>query len=209
MVIPVMLCDRLAADPEDRTRAVENGQPVAGMSIADMDETKAIAACEKAVVAFPDVPRFHFQLGRALFKARQYARTVEEMEKAAEGGHSIAQGDLAYLYLKGPKGVPRDIARAIRVGMPAAEAGVVSAMYTLGEAYAFDEPKTQDYAQARQWYARAADEGAAQAMFALAQLFEKGLGGPVDRTQARLWYQRAADGGYARATDALKRLDGQ
>jgi len=53
-------CDRLAAHPSDPNHAGD------GVSSGDVDTRKAITACEAAVAKWPENPRFHYQLGRAL-----------------------------------------------------------------------------------------------------------------------------------------------
>lgn len=203
--MPVTLCDRLAADPEDMTRAIENGRPVAGVEIGRISRD-AVAQCQTAVESNPDVARFHFQLGRAYVAAEDYARALEQMLLAADLGHNVARGDASYLLARRLKGITPDIARAIKVGLPAAEAGVVSAMMNVAFAYRLDNPGTQDFAQARAWYRRAADAGAEAAMFALGQLLETTNGGPRDIEGAKELYRRAAAKGHENSRKALQRL---
>lgn len=204
-VVPVTVCDRLTADEEDSTRAIENGRPIAGVKVSDIP-VKAIAECKAAVAANPEVARFHFQLGRAYYVTKDFALALEQLLQAADLGHNVARGDAAYILGRGVGGVPRDTAKAISIGLPAARAGVVSAMANVAFAYAYNDPATQDYSAARLWYGKAAETGAEAAVLALGKLLEEGKGGPVDLDAARALYRKAAAEGSTRARDALQRL---
>ena len=57
-------CDRLASHGEDPFRVAP------GVSRANMDFPRAIAACEAAVAAEPANPRLRYQLGRVLWLQR-------------------------------------------------------------------------------------------------------------------------------------------
>ena len=204
-VVPVTVCDRLTADEEDGTRAIENGRPIAGVKVSDIP-VKAIAECKAAVAANPEVARFHFQLGRAYYVTKDFALALEQLLQAADLGHNVARGDAAYILGRGVGGVPRDTAKAISIGLPAARAGVVSAMANVAFAYAYNDPATQDYRAARLWYGKAAETGAEAAVLALGKLLEEGKGGPVDLDAARALYRKAAAEGSTKARDALQRL---
>lgn len=85
--------DELAADPSDPTKPKNvKGIPDAALASETALES-AINACTDAVAAFPDEPRYHFELGRALFIAGA-DEAVEHLALAAEKEHGAA---LAYL----------------------------------------------------------------------------------------------------------------
>ena len=53
-------CDREVAHPSDPDKVVE------GVGSGEVVTHRAIPACRRAVAEFPDVARFHYQLGRAI-----------------------------------------------------------------------------------------------------------------------------------------------
>lgn len=169
--MPVTVCDRLAADPEDRERAKEAGQPIAGIAdVGTIEGTRAVAACLKAVGDFPEVARFRFQLGRAYVAAKNYNAAFEQLRIAAEGGHAVAQNDLGSLYFNG-LGVDKDPQTAIEWFQRAGDAGVASAQLSLGTIYEKGLGGVPaDRATAKAWYRKAAAQGNAKAAQALARL---------------------------------------
>lgn len=79
-------CDWEAAHPSDPYHVGP------GVSSKAVDTARAIVACEEAVAADPEEPRFHYQLGRAKVYAADRAQTdwtvgLPHLEKAAEMGH--------------------------------------------------------------------------------------------------------------------------
>ena len=94
-------CDRLAAHPSDLRRVGE------GVVFGDISPDTAIAACQSAVGEFPGIPRFQYQLGRALHKGERYEDAIAWYRKAAEQGHASGQTDLGNMYWKG-RGVEKD-----------------------------------------------------------------------------------------------------
>ena len=73
----------------------------------------------------------------------------------------------------------------------AANAGSLSAMYSLGIIYQAGLGVEKDYQQARQWHEKAAAGGNEKAMLALSLIYEQGLGVPVDEDRARYWRKKA------------------
>jgi TPR repeat protein len=74
----------------------------------------------------------------------------------------------------------------------AAEAGNVSAMRSLGNAYSNGQGATKDYGEAMRWLRKAADRGDADAMNSVGSLYAGGLGVATDYAEAMRWYQKAA-----------------
>lgn len=84
-------CDRQAAhklDPERMTT---------GVAINDVIPRRAISACEEAIAAHPDEPRFHYQLGRAFTAANRDPEAVAAFEKAALAGYPMAAYNLGIM----------------------------------------------------------------------------------------------------------------
>jgi uncharacterized protein len=64
----------------------------------------------------------------------------------------------------------------------------------------------QDYAKAREWFAKAAARDDASAMFLLGALYQHGHGVAEDYAKAREWFEKAAAKGDANAEKRLKSL---
>lgn len=85
-----------------------------------------------------------------------------------------------------------DRATALRVWLPLAEKGDITAQTYVGEIFEKGVGVPSDYAAAAQWYRRAAESGNSRAAVNLGSLFERGLGVAKDSKQALNWYRRAA-----------------
>lgn len=83
-------CDELAAHPDDPGRL----KGVKGVMDDDLNAQAAVDACLAAVEAFPDEPRFAFQLGRVLMIGGERDLASGLLSEAAAGGSAAA---LAYL----------------------------------------------------------------------------------------------------------------
>lgn len=86
--------DERAGHPDDPTKP-KNIKGVADAALESEDAlTKAIEASAEAVAAFPEEPRYRFQLGRALMLAGM-EDAIPHLEFAAEKGHGAAMAYLA------------------------------------------------------------------------------------------------------------------
>jgi predicted nucleic acid-binding Zn-ribbon protein len=85
-----------------------------------------------------------------------------------------------------------DYQTALRVWLPAAEAGDAKAQNYVGEIYEKGLGVPPDFERAAEWYRRAAERGDPQAQVNLGQLHERGLGVPQDSAAAVSWYRRAS-----------------
>lgn len=84
-----------------------------------------------------------------------------------------------------------DYKSALRVWMPAAEAGDAEAQVNVGEIFEKGLGEAPNYQAALVWYRRAAEQGNGRAEFNLGTLYEQGLGVPADPLAALNWYRRA------------------
>jgi len=117
-------CDLQVAHPSDPDRV----GPGRGSSQVLLQ--KAIPACRAAVAKYPDVPRFHYQLGRAL---TYWADTnngnadegFEYVRNAAEMGHTQAMFVLGLLHLR-----QGEVCAAEPLTKKAADQGLKSARIT-------------------------------------------------------------------------------
>lgn len=96
---------------------------------------------------------------------------------------------------------------ALKVWLPAANAGDANAMNYVGEIYEKGLGVAPDYALAEQWYRKAAEKGNSTAMINLGSMYEAGRGVPQDMVQAMNWYRKASgikDGELEVVTEAEK-----
>jgi TPR repeat protein len=150
--ITVDACDQLAGTPFDRQGVT------LGRFLNEIDTAAAIPACEAALAAHPEVPRFAYQLGRAVEEAGDYARAVELYEQAAAGGHALGVYRLGYLHLIG-RGMPVDVQQAVSFFEAAAAEGESYAMNSLARLYAAGEGVPQDREKAIDLFLAAAAYG--------------------------------------------------
>lgn len=195
-------CDRLAASPHDPLRQGE------GVPYDALDAAAAIAACEAALAAAPEEPRFAFQLGRALAKAGRVEEALTAYRAAAERGHVAALHNVAQLYEEGllPAAGP---ATAVKWYLLAAERNFAPSQLRLGLAYLAGEGIYPDKAKGVAWIALAAGQGFAPAQLMLGLAYESGEGVAPDLEQARAWYAAAAAQGVPEAAARLQALSDQ
>ena len=195
---PVTDCDSYAANSLDPQRKAP------GVTLTELDPSRAIPACEKALQQYPDSARFMYQLGRGYHRSDDYAAAARWYRKAMEHGSDFGEAAFALLLMSG-QGVPKDTAKAVTLLRDAAEKGVLIAQNALGYMYARGQGVPKDDEQALLWNRRAAAQGAPNAQLALGIAYEEGNGVKQDLEQAAMWYRKAAAWGLE---DAKKRLAG-
>lgn len=194
-------CDRLAAHPDDNDRVR------AGVRFAQLDATAAIAACETALAAEPDLARLQFQYARALHKSGRLPEALRVHRRAARQGYAAAAYALG-LIMRDSKVLPGHERKAFDWFKRAADGGHVLAQFTLGLMYRGGRGVARNEVTAVRWFRIAAAQGLPQAQYNLGWMFEQGLGVERDKVVAAGWYRRAADQGYGRARFALAVLEG-
>ncbi len=100
----------------------------------------ALAACEAAIAAAPDVGRFHYQLGRALIALRRNDEARAAFERARDLGHARAWNSLGNAILNearrtGGQTDDRAPEEALRHYARGVEAGDPYAFYSLGRQF--------------------------------------------------------------------------
>jgi TPR repeat protein len=134
------------------------------------------------------------QDGGRFYAQGDYARALANWRPLAEAGNAEAQNDLALLYLDG-KGVPQNMAEAVRYFQLAAAAGSALGQNNLGGLYRDGRGVARDFAKAARWFAASASQGNAAGMYNLGLMYELGQGVKADPLQASMWYALAADSG--------------
>lgn len=84
-----------------------------------------------------------------------------------------------------------DYKTALRVWLPAAEAGDADAQNSVGEIFERGLGTEPNYEVAALWFKRAAEQGHKGAQFNLGTLYEAGKGVPQDKAVALNWYRQA------------------
>jgi TPR repeat protein len=88
---------------------------------------------------------------------------------------------------------------ALEMAPPQGDHEDAEVQFHLGLKYANGQGKTQDYAQAAEWYRKAADQNHFLAQFNLGMMYAYGQGVARDAVQSRLWLDKAAQQGDAGA----------
>ena len=197
--IAVHACDRLAQPPRS---VLGQSALVDGVAFGAIDVPRARTACEAAVAAYPNEPRFRAWLGLILEAGGFPAGAVAAYRSAAERGLPIAQNSLGAMLLDG-RGIARDDAQAVQWFRRAAEQGNADAQHNLGVMLQAGRGIARDDAQAVEWYRRAAEQGNAFGQANLGFMLREGRGIAPDDEQAVEWYRRAAEQGNADAQNAL------
>jgi len=189
----LVLCDRIAADPNDPDKPANVPGVVA---IAQSDIATAIKFCKNASASSR---RALYQLGRAYAANRQMAEAIGAYRKAADKGNTSAMVELGVMYGTGA-GVTKDQAKARELFERAAKAGNPRGVTNLA---AIDGGAASNPAEARTMLAKAAEGNSAEAQFQLGLMYAQGTGGPKDDVAARALFEKAAAQNHAAALEWL------
>jgi len=96
-------CDRLAANPPDPDRVAE------GVPRSQVNIEAAIDACNNALTADPENPRFAYQLGRVYFYGGNTPEALKYIGQAAHQKYRQAEFVMGALIDNQREGVPADI----------------------------------------------------------------------------------------------------
>jgi TPR repeat protein len=166
------------------------------------DLKKLVGDVERAL---KNAPVKWLERARHYLGAKDYAKALPLLQKAAEAGNVEAMRNLGSLYANG-WGVTMDWAESHRWYQKAAEAGDIDGMRSLDAMFYHGLGRASNYAQALEWFQKAANDEDMQSMYNLGVLYEHGRGVTQDHAQARYWFQKAAQAGYPLAPGALWRL---
>jgi hypothetical protein len=196
----VQPCDRLASSPEDTTRS----RGLVGVKIEDIKTGDAVKACSDAVRQYPGVDRFHYQLARSLFAAKDYPAAVDSYKRAYDLGNTRALYALGEMYDNG-NGIEQDPTRARFYYEIAAQQKFAPAIVALATHYERGTGTAVDLPKALSLYQQAAELGDARAINKVGVFNERGLGTEANVKQARTYYEKAAAAGYDQAMINLAR----
>lgn len=130
--------------------------------------------------------------GARFYEQGDYARAFAAWRPLADAGNAEAQNNLGLLYLDG-KGVPANLAEAVRYFQLSAAAGSALGQNNLGGLYRDGRGVPQDFARAARWFTASASQGNKAGMYNLGLMIELGQGMKADPMKASMWYALAAD----------------
>ncbi|RUX46811.1 peptidase C14 caspase catalytic subunit p20 [Mesorhizobium sp. M4A.F.Ca.ET.050.02.1.1] len=162
-------CDTAAGEPLDLQGVVPGLLP-------NEIGAGAVDACETAVKAYPDVPRFRYELGRALLAVGKVEDARTAIEEAAKRGHVRAVFELGYLHATGT-GTAQDRTQANALYKAASDKGDPYGMTSWGRALFNGYGVRPDTAKGLDLLLKAAAMGHTYAMNDLAAIFTEGRNG--------------------------------
>lgn len=192
----LVLCDRVAADPEDPDKPAD----VKGVvSIASSDVATAIKFCK---VAAASSRRAMYQLGRAYLANKLLSEAVASYRKAADKGSTTAMVELGVMLANGA-GVAKDEGAARKLFERAAQAGNPRGVTNLAVLTERSGGAPMDPVKSRAMLARAAEGHSPEAQYQLGLMMQDGVGGPKDDTGARALFEKAAAQDHAGALERM------
>src|SRR5690606_18277956 len=87
---------------------------IPGVEFDAIKPARAIAACEEALTADPEHPRYLHNLGRAYDAAADYVRAVDYYQKSSERGYVPAFSTLGVMNING-QGTKQDFVKGVRL----------------------------------------------------------------------------------------------
>ncbi|TIP02605.1 MAG: peptidase C14 caspase catalytic subunit p20, partial [Mesorhizobium sp.] len=170
-------CDQKAGEPLDLQGVVPGLLP-------NEIGADAVEACRAAVKAYPDVARFHYELGRALLAAGKIDEAKKAIQDAADKGHVRAVFELGYLNATGT-GMPANRKQANTFYAVASDKGDPYGMTSWGRALFNGSGVDRDTGKGLDLLLKAAAMGHTYAMNDLAAIFTEGRNGvPADPARA-------------------------
>ena len=156
------------------------------MSYRTLPVSELHKLAEGSVSSKPDCDA-QFTLGqryaRGIGFEKSEALAAQWFQRAADGGHVVAQRYLAYAFLHG-RGLIMNEAEGVRRLRIAAERGDAPSQRQLGFHYAMGSGVHMDLREGMHWFRLAADQGDYLAQYNLAFAYTNGRGLPLDLSAA-------------------------
>jgi len=192
----LVLCDRVAADPEDPDKPAD----VKGIaSIASSDVATAIKFCK---TASGSSRRAMYQLGRAYIANKQINEAAASYRKAADKGSTTAMVELGVMLANGT-GISKDEGAARKLFERAAQAGNPRGVTNLAVLSERSGGAPIDPAKSRGLLVKAAEGNSPEAQYQLGLMIQDGVGGPKDDAGARALFEKAAAQDHAGALERM------
>lgn len=143
-----------------------------------------------------------FEEGTRLYRAGDMTPAAREFARCAAVGDAVCALQLGWHYEEG-KGVPKNLAEAVRWYRAAAEQHVPRAAENLGNMYQFGRGVKKNCKTAVEWYAEGALQNDHPNLYSLGRMYQYGFGVKEDRARAHAYYRQAASLGNHKAREAL------
>jgi hypothetical protein len=143
-----------------------------------------------------------FDEGQRLYRAGDMAGAARAFARCAQMGDAPCQLQIGWHYEEG-KGVPRNLAEAVKWYRAAAEQNDPRAAGNLGNMYQLGRGVAKNCKTAVEWYARGALHKDPWSLGSLGRMYYFGFGVKEDRAKAHALYRQAAAFGDHRAKEAL------
>ncbi len=144
--------------------------------------------------------------GDRLFNAGDMTGAARAFARCAEMGDATCELNLGWLYEQG-KGVPQNLATAVRWYRAAAEQNHPRAEENLGTMYQLGRGVAKNCKTAVEWYARGARQNDQYNLYSLARMYHYGFGVKEDKAKAHALYRQSAALGNQKAHEALITFD--
>lgn len=134
--VPAQECDRLAANPTDPARSPD----VRGVQFNELQNNveAAISACLGAVNAYPAIPRFKYQLARAL-QLRDRRAAFALLQQLVDANYAAAFDNLGWMILNETRDYPKAI-ELFKAGMALGDADCAASLFTMIEENRWQPP---------------------------------------------------------------------
>ncbi|MCH8620604.1 tetratricopeptide repeat protein [Undibacterium sp. TS12] len=197
--ISLLACARAPAPTPVPTMAeIES----AGIQAVHAQHPTALLALQKWATAGYPVAQRELAFAYAT-KPETHTQTRTWLEKAAKGGDTEAQFQLAEAYYKGRWGLKSDYQQAYNWYEIAANNKEGRASFMLARMSKYGQGTSQDLATSVRWLKTASEQGNAQAMFLLSNAYAAGEGTDKNPALARKWLEESAELEYPVAIQAL------
>lgn len=143
-----------------------------------------------------------FDEGQRHYRAGDMTRAAQAFARCAEMGDAACQLQIGWHHEEG-KGVPRNLAEAVRWYRAAAEQHDPRAAENLGNMYQLGRGVRKNCREAVDWYARGALQNDHASLYSLGRMYQFGFGVKEDRAKAHAFYRQSAALGNHRAREAL------
>ncbi len=143
-----------------------------------------------------------FEEGKRFYLAGDMARAVPLFARCARMGDAPCQLQIGWHHEEG-KGVPRNLAEAVRWYRAAAEQNAPRAQENLGTMYHLGRGVEKNCKTAVEWYARGALQNDHASLYSLGRMYQFGFGVKEDRAKAHAFYRQSAAFGNPKAREAL------
>jgi TPR repeat protein len=178
----VVQCDEEAGEPLDLQGVT------AGKLPNEINADTAVAACMDAVVKFPAVARYKYELGRAKLAAKDTAGALSFFKEAADSGHVRALYQLGYMAQRG-LGRNQDLSEANGLFKTAAEQGDPYGMLAYGGNLSQGRGVAKDLETGIGLLNKSVEMGHTYAMNALGSMYYYGEGVKINPQRGVRFYE--------------------